>query len=44
MIEGRARIGSLGTFATIGGTLFRLIATYVHLPLAGSAAGVWLRP
>ena len=41
MIEGRARIGSLGTFATLGGALFWLIATYAHVPLAGWAAGVW---
>ena len=40
VIGGRAERGSLGSFATISGTLLWPGATWAHLPLAGWAAGI----
>jgi len=41
IIAGRARMGGLGLVAWLGGVAFWLAATWVHIPAAGYAAGIW---
>lgn len=41
IIAGRARLGGFGMHALGGGLLVWLLATWLHVPLAGWAAGVW---
>jgi len=38
---GRARLGGFGLVALVGGLVIWLAATWTHIPLSGSAAGVW---
>ena len=39
--QGRARFGGFGMHAVAGGILVWLLATWLHMPLAGWAAGIW---
>lgn len=41
MVAGRARLGRFGLFATLGGLIFWLVATWAHIPLGGWPAGIW---
>ena len=41
MVQGRARAGSFGAHALVGGLIVWLVATWAHIPLAGWAAGIW---
>jgi uncharacterized membrane protein len=41
IVSGRARLGGFGTHALVGGLVIWLAATWVHIPLSGSAAGIW---
>lgn len=38
---GRARLGGFGLHALLGGLVVWLAASWAHLPLAGTAAGIW---
>jgi uncharacterized membrane protein len=38
---GRARLGSFGMHALMGGLVVWLVATWAHRPLAGWAVGIW---
>jgi uncharacterized membrane protein len=39
--QGRARFGGFGMHAIAGGIVVWLLATWLHMPLAGWAAGIW---
>ncbi|HEY2679037.1 MAG TPA: NnrU family protein [Steroidobacteraceae bacterium] len=41
IVAGRARLGGFGAFATLGGLIFWLVATWMHRPLSGWPAGIW---
>ena len=41
IVAGRARLGRFGLFATLGGLIFWLVATWAHIPLGGWPAGIW---
>ena len=41
IVAGRARLGRFGLFATLGGLIFWLAATWAHIPLGGWPAGIW---
>jgi uncharacterized membrane protein len=41
LVAGRARLGRFGLFATLGGLIFWLAATWAHIPVAGWPAGIW---
>ena len=41
ILQGRARFGSFGPHAILGGTVVWLAATWAHMPLAGWPAGIW---
>jgi uncharacterized membrane protein len=41
ILAGRARLGRFGLFATLGGLIFWLVATWAHIPLGGWPAGIW---
>ena len=39
--RGRARFGSFGLPATLGGLVLWLVGSWAHLPATGWAAGIW---
>jgi uncharacterized membrane protein len=41
IIAGKARLREFGAIALIGGLIFWLVATWMHIPLSGWRAGVW---
>ena len=41
IVSGKARFGGFGMHALAGGVVLWLAATWAHVPLAGSPAGIW---
>jgi len=41
IISGKAKLGGFGMHALAGGLVLWLVATWLHMPLAGWKAGIW---